>query len=176
MAGSGQEGILKVIPPASTALIESSDPPLGQLLSDLQPDRAPEVEKEDACRYLFKLCKRLDKDYLQERGIAFMFDVNSGLLPETACRTVGLMVAAIVIDVIGRSRIRPTKGAITVALRRQGAIWACSVSDSGIYAVRSHPPNPPAIVRQLARRLNAHLVHEATEDGATTAFMFEPAS
>ena len=174
MSALGTKVILKVVPPESTALMESDDPFIGQLLNDPNLYPTPDSEKEDACRYLFKLCKQLDADYLQERGITFMFDVNGGLLSGPACRTVGIMVAALVIDISGRSRARPTNGTITVKLHRRGVIWACSVADSGIYAVRSHPSNPPAIVRQLGRRLNAHLVHEATEDGATTAFMFEP--
>jgi hypothetical protein len=167
--------MLKLVPPSSTALVEVIDPFVGQLLTELGSNVALDNAREDACRYLFKLCKRLDEDYMQKSGIAFMFDVDGGSLSGVACRTVGLIVTALVVDITGRSRVRPTDGKITVKLHRRGRIWACSVADSGIYAVRSHPSNPPEIVREFARRLNAHFVHEATEDGATTAFMFEPA-
>jgi hypothetical protein len=176
MAGLGKEVVLRMVPPDSTVLIESDDPFIGQLLVDPQLRHPLDNEKEDACRYLFKLCKRLDDDYLEKRGITLMFDVDGGTLPGPACRTAGLIVAVLVIDITGRSRVRPTTGTITVKMHRRGTMWACSVSDSGIYAVRSHPSNPPPIVRQLARRLNARLVHEPAEDGATTAFMFEPIS
>ncbi len=165
----------KLIPLAPPELPISCDTAIDDALAHLElpsPEEPP--EKEDACSYLFKLCKRLDSDFLQQRGIACEFDVSGGWLPGATCRTVGLMVAALVIDLAARARVRPKHGLITISLHRWGDIWACSVSDSGIYAVRPHPSRPPEIVQRLARSLNARLRHQPTEDGGMTAFMFEP--
>ena len=141
-------------------------------ISAVPPPVTVEREKEDVCRYFMRLCKRLDGSYLERQGIDCLFDVEGGWLPGSRCRTAGLLVAALVIDVAARARVRPKDGTITVSLHQTDASWIGKVADCGIYAVRLQPPSLPDIVVRLAQELGAQLHHRASTDGTTTSFMF----
>ena len=165
-------------------MLPPEDPLIDDVLARLQlqdaaataKEREVETEKEDACRYFYKLCRRLDTAFLQPREITCLFDVDGGWLPGKSCRTVGLIVTTLVIDVSARARVRPKNGVITITLHRWEAVWSCSVADRGIFAVQSLSSRPPEFVERLVKRLNARLEHHATEDGTMTAFTFEPSS
>jgi hypothetical protein len=103
-----------------------------------------------------------------------MFDVNGGALLATRCHTMGLIVAALVIDIAAHARFLPENGTITVTSQCWGSVWACTVSDNGIKTQEPSSPYPPQIVLRLARRLNAQLAHHVTKDGRATSFMFKP--
>ncbi len=150
-------------------------PPSADLPASPEPDDSGSDEQEDVCRYLFELCKRLESTFLDRRGITCLFDVNSGWLAGSRCRILGLVVAALVIDIASHARVRPQGGTITVSAFSRGKFWYCSVSDSGVYAVRSEPSRPPDFVKRIAKKLGADLDHWATRDGAVTSFLFEGA-
>jgi len=129
-------------------------------------------ETEDVCRYLFALCKRLDQDFLAPRAIACLFDVSGGRLAGVECRLVGLLLAAVIIDIAARARVRPTDGSVSISFGGTDSHWLGSIADHGVFAVRAHPPALPELIGRLAHKLNAELDHRSTEDGAITSFLF----
>lgn len=166
---------LNLVPPESPAIFAPDEAFMDGILPLLGQPSPLEMEKEDASRYFFALCKRLDSGYLKRRGITCLFEVSGGSLSGISCRTVGLMVAALVIDIAAHARLKSKNGVVTVTLRCLGAIWACSVSDSKVLA-KSQSPHQPEVVRRLALRLDTQLIRQETGDGGTTAFIFAPAS
>lgn len=137
------------------------------------PPGVPYVqETEDVCRYLFALCKRLEHDFLAPRSIACLFDVTGGSLDGATCRLVGLLMAAVTIDIAVRARTRPKDGSVAICFGQTGSHWLGSIADHGVFAVRVHPPGVPELIGRLARKLNAELDHRPTEDGAIISFLF----
>ncbi|GEM_PF-6501752 len=150
-------------------------PPAYEMPPPSEPDDAVSSEREDVCRYLSELCKRLDGTFLDRRGIVCLFDVHSGWLAGSRCRILGLIVAALVIDIASHARVRPDGGTVTISAFSRGKFWYCSVADSGVYAVRSVPSRPPDFVKRMARKLGADIEHRAMRDGAVTSLLFEGA-
>jgi hypothetical protein len=168
----GNGVVLRLIP--SKAIAPQVRPDSGAKSNSSRPSSSDGMEKEDACKYLFRLCRQLNDDYLQPRGIVCLFDVEGGWLPGKTCRMVGMIIAALVIDIAENSRPNSKAGTVTISLHRWGTVWACSVSDNGICAAVSPRAQQSEIIRQLAQTLKARLVSQTLGDDRTTAFMFEP--
>lgn len=147
-----------------------SDPPLVTPSAGM----AVEADKEDACAYLFTLCQRLDRDYLQPRGITCLFDVKGGSLRASCCHAMGLIIASLVVDIAVSAKTAANNGVIAITVQRWGSIWAFSVADSDIQWNASGPPALSEFIEQLANKINAGVQHKTTEDGTTVAFMFDP--
>ena len=145
-------------------------------LDAAQPRDLDENDREDASRYLLRLCKRLDQGYLRRRGIVFLIDVNGGWLPGPCCRTLGLLIAALVIDIVAHCRMASAQGEIAVSVHHRTAGWDGAVAYQGLNTIRSVPPCLPEIVWRLASDLHTDLDHRVTPEGASTAFLFEPGS
>ena len=96
----------------------------------------PEPSGADGCAYLFQVCKALQKNYLDERNVELMFDVEPGELPISTCRALGTLIADFVVDLLQAAPQREIDGTIGVALKRRDTACVVVLSDQGFQESR----------------------------------------
>jgi hypothetical protein len=135
----------------------------------------PHASREvDACLYMFGLCKQLQMTCLARRRIDCLVDTEgAGRLPETVCRMLGLMVCELVEDVSERTPRELAPRAITVMLRRRGAVCLCTISGEG--SVDSYADAKVGLrrVRHLAAELDGTCMVRSMPERGTIAIMFD---
>jgi two-component sensor histidine kinase len=137
------------------------------------PQFAANPREIDAELYLFSLCKQFQTVYLHPRGIGCVLDADgTGRLPETVCRTLGLMVRELLNDAAECAYPKPSQDTVTVTLRRRGTTYLCAVSNpcGESCACKRHGLRR---AQQLASQLSDRCVIRAMPDRGITAIMFD---
>jgi hypothetical protein len=111
-------------------------------------------EALDACAYLFRICRDLQREYLDRYHADLLFDVEPGQLPQTICQAVASMVHHFILDLADAVPAPIPNGAVGIVLRRRGTSWAAVLYDRGL---RRYDPTrqvefEPAVA--LAARMN----------------------
>jgi hypothetical protein len=126
----------------------------------------------DICAHLFGVCRALQAEHLDARGIACLFDVEPGPLPKRACQVLGLIVSALIMDAAEHALAGVGDKTIAVTLRRRGTAWACSVSHSGGRINQTGGRPWRALADTLAAELPGDLRSQASNRGTITALVF----
>jgi hypothetical protein len=127
----------------------------------------------DICAHLFQLCRSLQAEHLDARGMACSFDVEPGLLPQPVCDGLGLIVRALIMDAIEHALTGVGEKSVAVALHRRRAIWACSVAHTGARVNRPAGPRSwRAIAEAHAADLKANFKIRSSSQGTITAICF----
>jgi hypothetical protein len=137
----------------------------------------PRSREVDACLYMFGLCKQLQMTCLARRRIDCLVDTaGAGRLPETVCRMLGLMVCELVEDVSDRTPREIAPRAITVMLRRRGAVCLCAISGEGCVGAYADAKLGLRRVRRLAAELHGACMVRSMPERGTIAIMFDARS
>jgi len=127
----------------------------------------------DVCAHLFGLCRALQADYLDARGIGCSFDVEPGRLPKPVCNSIGSIVRALVMDAAEHVLTGVGDKTVAVSLHRRGAMWVCSIAHSGSRVNRTAGPRSwRATAEMHAAELKASFKTRSSDLGTVTAVFF----
>jgi hypothetical protein len=126
----------------------------------------------DVCAHLFGICRILQAEHLEARGIACSFDVEPGRLPKPICDGIGQLVRALIMDAAEHALTGVGDKTIAVSLHRRGTLWVCSIAHSGGRVTRSAGPRSwRAIAETHAAELKASFRTRSTHQGTITAVL-----
>lgn len=132
-------------------------------------DNAP----RDVCAVLFEVCRSLQKEILDTRGITCFFDVDGGALPLWQCNAIGGILRKLFHKICSRAHDGAGGGRITVALHHTGQVWILGVTDKNIRAFKwEEQLAEDSLVKELAGCLNGTYRTQTTAQGATSAVLF----
>lgn len=131
----------------------------------------PAIQHEDVCAFLFAKCQEWQHAFLDDAGLACMFDVDAGTLPTATCEALATVT---------RARLRrlasiaePPGGTITVMVRHRSPMWALAVTDAHVRA-----PGPRlaeselAALKTAAACLEGAYVIQPVDDGTLIGVLF----
>ena len=125
----------------------------------------------DVCPYLFERCKEWQRDFMDGAGLTCLFDVDSGHLDDSLCKTLAGLVQNRMRSV-ATAAVGPG-GTITLTLRNRGSLWALASSDQ---FVRHRGPRlnqvELSVMRALATKIEGAYVIQAIDGGSLVAVLF----
>lgn len=130
------------------------------------------TETADVCRTLFKFCRDCNERYLEPRKIQCLFDVAGGWMAQSTLRAVCEMIETLMADIAVQTTARAAGGSVTITLRRQHGAWIFAAIERQIPAERT-AARRLALVRRVARKIDAACRIEETADGCITALIFD---